>query len=73
MYVCIKSMCIDGSACFRVKGGENEWFRIDSGVRQGCIMFPWLFNVYMDEVMKDVKMGMGKRGVIPYGDLGAEY
>ena len=36
---------------------------IDSGVRQGCIMSPWLFNVYMDAVMKEVKMRMGKRGV----------
>ena len=30
---------------------------------QVCIMSPWLFNVYMDAVMKDVKMGMGRRGV----------
>ena len=62
----IKSMYIDSSACVRVKGGENEWFMIDSGVRQGFIMFmyPWLFNVYMDGVIK-VKMGMGigRRGV----------
>ena len=46
-----------------VKGCESEWFRIDSGVRQGCIMSPWLFNVYMDRVMKEVKMGMGRNGV----------
>ena len=26
-------------------------------------MFPWLFNVYMDRVMKEVKMGIGVRGV----------
>ena len=26
-------------------------------------MSPWLFNVCMDGVMKDVKMGMGRRGV----------
>ena len=32
-------------------------------VRQGCIMYPWLFNVYMEAEMKEVKMGMGKRGV----------
>ena len=40
-------------------------FRIDSGVIQGCIMSPWLFNVYM----KEVKMGMGRRGVcfLEYG------
>ena len=30
--------------------------RINSGVRQRCIMSPWFFNVYMDAVMK-VKMG----------------
>ena len=26
-------------------------------------MSPWLFNVYMDGVMKEVKMRMGRRGV----------
>ena len=26
-------------------------------------MSPWLFNVYMDRVMKEVKMGTGRRGV----------
>ena len=26
-------------------------------------MSPWLFNVYMDGVMKEVKMAMGGRGV----------
>ena len=41
-------------ACVRVKGGESEFFRINSGVRKGCIISPW---------MKEVKMGMGRRGV----------
>ena len=26
-------------------------------------MSPWLYNVYMKEVMKGVKIGMGRRGV----------
>ena len=34
-----------------IKGGESERFRI--GVRQGCIISPWLFDVYMDGVMKE--------------------
>ena len=38
----------------------SERFRIDSGVRQGCIMSPWLFNVHINAVMK-VKMGMRRR------------
>ena len=37
--------------------------RIDSGIRLGCIMSPWLFNIYMDGVIKEGKMGMGRRGV----------
>ena len=52
---------IDNSVCVRVKRGESEWFRIDSGLRQWCIMSPLLFNVYMDGVMKE--MGMGREGV----------
>ena len=30
---------------------------------QGFIKFPWLFNIYMDAVMKEVKMGIGRREV----------
>ena len=59
----IKSMYVDSLPCIRIKGGESEWFRIDSRVRQRCIMSHWLFNVYMDAMMKEVKMGMRRRGV----------
>ena len=30
--------------------------------RQGCIMSPWLLNAYMDAVLKEVKMRMGRMG-----------
>ena len=59
----ISSMYIDSSACVRIKEVESEPFRKDSGVRQGFIMSHWLFNVYVDGVMKEMKMGMGRRGV----------
>ena len=32
----IKSMYDDGEACVRINGVNGEWFRINSGVRQGC-------------------------------------
>ena len=56
----IKSIYADSLACVRVKGGESEQFRIDNRVRQGCIISSWLFNVYIDAVMKEVKGGNGK-------------
>ena len=60
----IKSMYVESSACVRIKGGVSERCRIDSGVRQECIMYPWLFSVYMDGVMKEIKRERGGRGVI---------
>ena len=56
-------MYIDSLTYVKVKKGEIEWFTIDSRVRQGCIMTPCFFNVYVDAVIKEVKMGMGRRGV----------
>ena len=49
----IKSMYVDILSCVRIKGGESEGFRINSGVRRGCVMSSWLFNIYMDAVMKE--------------------
>ena len=55
----IKSTYVNSLACVREKGCEIECFRIDTGVKHVCIMSPWLFNVYMDAMMKEVKIGMG--------------
>ena len=59
----IKRMYVNSLACIRVKGGESKSFRIKRDVRQNCVMYPWLFNAYMNAVMKEVEVGMGKMGV----------
>ena len=43
----IKRKYVDCFSLCQSKRGESEQFRIDSGVRQGCIMSPWLFNIYI--------------------------
>ena len=30
------------------------WFPINVGLRQGCVMYPWMFNVYVDGVAREV-------------------
>ena len=45
----------------RVKWGVTECFKITSGVTQGCIMAPWLLNIYRDAEMKLVNETMGVR------------
>ncbi len=37
------------------RSGElSESFNIGEGVRQGCVMSPWLFNIYMDGCMREM-------------------
>ena len=38
-------------------------YRIDSDLRQGYIISPLLFNVYIDAVMKEVEIVIGRMGV----------
>ena len=59
----IKSMYVNSLACVKVMRGVSECLKINSGMRQGCIISSWLFNVYIDAVMKDVKMGIRKKEV----------
>ena len=32
----------------------SEWFQVNVGLRQGCVMSPWLFTVYMDGVVREM-------------------
>jgi len=29
----------------KVAGTQSQWFRVKKGVRQGCVLFPYLFNI----------------------------
>ena len=54
----------DGSkACVKIGGKLSEYCDVKVGVRQGCVMSPWLFNVYMDGVIKEVKARIAGIGV----------
>ena len=56
-----KNIYFNVLACVRAKGSESEYFHSDSGVRQDCIISPWIFNVYMNPEMKEMKIRMGRR------------
>ena len=32
--------------CVRVGNDVSEWFPVDVGLRQGCVVSPWLFSEY---------------------------
>ncbi len=37
-------------------------FSVEVGVKQGCVMTPWLFNIYMDGCIREMKVGVWDLG-----------
>ena len=47
-------------ATVRTGHGTMDWFQIGKGVRQGCILSPWLFNLYAEYIMRNAGLGEHK-------------
>ena len=41
----VQSFYVDSRACVRVRNHLSESFPVNVGLRQGCVMSAWLFNV----------------------------
>ena len=39
-------------ATVRTGHGTTDWFQIEKGVRQGCILSPCLFNFYAEYIIR---------------------
>ncbi len=46
----------------KIDGELSNSFRVGVRVRQGCVMSPWLFNVFMDGCIREMKAKVGKLG-----------
>jgi len=40
-------------AAVRIAGAITEWFQVYKGVRQGCVLSPYLFNIVAEMVMRE--------------------
>ncbi len=56
-------------ACVKISEETSEHFEIKVGLRQGCVMSPCLFNIYMDGVMRVMKGKVGEVGVKMYAEV----
>ena len=50
----VKSLYVGSKVCVRVWNEVSEWFPVRVGLRQGCAMSPWLFNLYIDGAVREV-------------------
>ena len=43
-------------AIARTGHGTRDWFKIGKGVYQGCILSPFLFNLYAEYIMRNARL-----------------
>ena len=41
----------------------SDWFQIGKGVHQGCILLPWLFNLYTEYIMRNAGLEEAQAGI----------
>ena len=48
----VQSLYKCSQAAVRTREGETDWFEVKCGLRQGCVVSPLLFIIFMDSIMK---------------------
>ena len=52
----LRNLCAGQEATVRTRHGTMDWFQIGTGVRQGCILSPCLFNLYAEYIMQNARL-----------------
>ena len=50
-------------ATVRTGHGTTDWFQIGKGVRQGCILSPFLFNLYAEYIIRNAGLEEAQAGI----------
>uniref|UniRef100_A0A1W7RAL1 Endonuclease-reverse transcriptase n=1 Tax=Hadrurus spadix TaxID=141984 RepID=A0A1W7RAL1_9SCOR len=71
----IRTLYKEQEAAFRVDGELTDWFKVQRGVRQGCLLSPSLFNIYSEKLINEalegiegISIGGKNRNNIRYAD-----
>ena len=59
----LRNLYTGQEATVRTGHGARDWFQIGKGVRQGCILSPYLFNFYAEYIMRNVGLEEAQAGI----------
>ena len=59
----LRNLYADQEATVRTEHGTIDWFQIGKGVCQGCILSPYLFNLYAEYIMRNAGLEEAQTGI----------
>ena len=59
----LRNLCAGQEATVRTEQGTTDWFQIRKGVRQGCMLSPYLFNIYAVYIMWNARLNEALTGI----------
>ena len=59
----LRNLYAGHEATVRIGRGTTDWFQIGKGVCQGCILSPYLFNLYAEYIMRNAGLGEAEAGI----------
>ena len=59
----LRNMYAGQEAIVRTKHGTIDWFQIGKGVCQGCILSPFLFNLYAEYIRQKARLDEAQAGI----------
>ena len=59
----LRNLYAGQEATVRTEHGTTDWFQIGKGVRQSCILSPYLFNLYAEYIMRNAGLEEAQAGI----------
>ena len=59
----LRNLYAGQEATVRTGHGTTDWFQIEKGVHQGCILSPCLFNFYAEYIMRNAGLEEAQAGI----------